>query len=280
MTLEDYRSHEIRAIEEFENENLEENKFKYEIRCSLNDIYRLISDAKLIIDDIETNKVYHGELKIGEFSITVSIEHHDLIIPDKSNLTEEILNHLSVKTLTNQKNISLEQACISQLENEIEELKRKSLVPEDVFDFGKTLKNNITESYERSYDDYSVSFNSENSLELTKSTFDLFPKSERPTLRLDLQKLKKNDKIKEELEWQINEVQIIKNQYNKKLNQLLQQTDLFQQQADLIKIKTAELEKDISKFNEEKKIFEEKQAKIKDEIKSTFIQHSREPSGE
>ncbi|CAG9320933.1 unnamed protein product [Blepharisma stoltei] len=280
MTLEDYRSHEMRAIEELEYENLEENKFRYEIKCSLNDIYKLISDAKQIIDDTETNKVYHGELKFGEISMNVSIEHLDLIIPDKSNLTQEILNHLSVKTLTNQKSISLEQACISQLENEIEELKRKSLIPEDVFDFGKALKNSITETYERSFDDYSASFNSENSLELTKSTLDLFSKTERPAFHLDLQKLKKNEKIKEELEWQINEVQVIKNQYNKKLNQLLQQTDLFQQQANLIKIKTAELEKDISKFNEEKRIFEEKQVKIKDEIKSTFIQHSREPSGE
>ncbi|CAG9322249.1 unnamed protein product [Blepharisma stoltei] len=290
MVAEDYRSSEVRK-NEFEYENMEENKLIHEIKCSLSDMYKLISDAKQIITETETNKSYNGILKLGDFSIDILIEHNDLILQEKSNLSKEILTHLSVKPIISTKNISPEQAYINQLENEIEELKRNSMFPDEIFDFTKNLKHKLEETYEKSSEEFSGSFNSDNSLELTKSTMELFPNSSRPVLHLDLHKINRGNnevkKMKEELEWQINEMQITKNQYKNKLNEMQQQQALFQQQANLIKAKTVELEKDKENFEkekeklvQEKKDFEEKQSKLKNDIRNTFSRHNRGASGD
>lgn len=161
MTCEDYRSHELRKNEcdlndsiSFLSPEFRDKSFSYfesqNIDISLNDIYRLNSDTQKIISECESYKSYHGNLSFNNINFDVSIKHSDFIIPPKLDLSRLVSDSLPIKnSIKNSKNVSQLQAYINQLENEIEDLKSRIVMPKEIVNFGKVLEKSVVDCYKK-----------------------------------------------------------------------------------------------------------------------------------
>ncbi|CAG9313747.1 unnamed protein product [Blepharisma stoltei] len=282
MICEDFRSNEFRKAEELKNllfkkGNQPQFEFKQKlntntdcsnikINCSIADLYKLLEDIEKFIDLVESSTSSSNIISIGSKSLYIYVENKGIIFPEKQTLTK-LANNLINKEKENKPfNASQARSYIRQLENEVEELRMQIIIPKEMVDFGKALQNSIIFSH-NNIDELLESKNPEcdrklEKLMIPKPNMCSYSNLENETKKL-IKSRKTTHKLNEEAKWMASEADIIKKEYQAKIDQLKKQQEQINSQSTILKAKTRDLDKERASFESQKtKLLKEKEELI------------------
>ena len=128
MKFEDFRSYELR------NKDFSQSS-QYRVACKLNEIYKLRSDINKIIEIVEKNITNQVTLQIGRMNLLIDISYQT-IFTSKA----EIFSNFCIPIIEN-------SSYIQRLENNIEELKYKTLQNDDFCEIEKNMNQAYKECF-------------------------------------------------------------------------------------------------------------------------------------